>query len=152
MSQSGSRSRTGRRREATTALQALTDGPGADPIRRALWLEALDLRLRPLLPPGLAAHAQLANVDGNRLVYLVDAAAWNARLRLASTSLLDAARSIGLDVTHLVVKTRRTPLQPQTAPQRPVPRMSQASRTALDAALASLRDPPGPPPARTRRK
>ncbi|MDO5506627.1 MAG: DciA family protein [Pseudoxanthomonas suwonensis] len=152
MIESGSRSRSGRRREATTALQALVDGPGADPVRRALWLEALDLRLRPLLPPGLAAHAQLANVDGSKLVYLVDAPAWNARLRLATTPLLDAARSIGLDVTHLVIKTRRAPLPPRSAPQRQVRPMSQASRTALDSALASLRESPETPPARTRRK
>lgn len=152
MVESGSRSTQGRRRKTTTALQALADGPGADPVHRALWLDALDLRLRPLLPPGLAAHTRLANVDGSRLVYLVDAPAWNARLRLASTSLLDAARSVGLDVTHLVVKTRRQPPVPTSAPPPPVRRMSPAAQASLQAALDSLRESPPPPAARLRRK
>jgi len=87
-------------------------GTSADPIRRALWLDALDQRLRPCLPPSLAAHARLANVTGAqattgagmagvklaglKLVFLVDSPVWHARLRLATPELLDAARSIGL--------------------------------------------------------
>lgn len=140
MVDSGSGSSPKRHLHPVAALQALADGPGADPLRRAMWLDALDQRLRPLLPPGLAAHARLANVDGNRLVYLVDAPAWHARLRLASTPLLEAARSFGLGVTHLVVRTRRLPPAPDAAPQRQVNRMSQRARETLDAALASLRE------------
>lgn len=153
MSGSDERSRPSRRLDAVAALDALADGPGADPLRRALWLDALDLRLRPLLPPALAAHAQLANVDGSKLVYLVDAPAWNARLRLASTPLLDAARSIGLEVTHLVVKTRRQPRRaPEVEPRPVVDRMSEGTRAALESALASLREPAPPGAGRVRRK
>ena len=151
MVDSGSRSPP-RRLKTTTALDALADGPGADPVRRAQWLASLDLRLRPLLPPALAAHAQLANIDGDRLVYLVDAPTWNAGLRLASASLLDAARSIGLDVTHLVIRTRRLPARSVEAPQRQVRRMSQASREALEAALASPGAIPPPSSGPARRK
>src|SRR5690606_41847395 len=66
---------------------------------------SLDRTLRPHLPPSLSAHARLANVDGARLVYLVDSPLWNASLRLAAPALLDAARSHGLKVRELRVKT-----------------------------------------------
>src|SRR5690606_40109503 len=39
------------------ALDALMAEPAGDPLRRALWLDALDRRLRPCLPPSIAAHA-----------------------------------------------------------------------------------------------
>ena len=86
-------------------LEALLADAAFDPLRRALWLDALDQRLRPCLPPALAAHARLANVDGGRLVFVVDAPVWQAKLRLVAHELLDAARSLGLDATELVVKT-----------------------------------------------
>lgn len=127
---------------ARTALEALA-GAAGDPLRRALWLDALDQRLRPHLPPSLAAHAQLANVDGGKLVYVVDGPVWHARLRLAAPELLDVARSIGLEVTELVVKTTRLPLHPLPQARRTVIPMSTASRDALEAALAPL-SPPKP--------
>ena len=63
------------------------------------------------------------------------------RLRLAAPELLDAARSIGLDATELVVKTT-TPADclPAIAPERGKP-MSEAALQALQAALESLKDP-----------
>ncbi|MCR6663499.1 MAG: DUF721 domain-containing protein [Luteimonas sp.] len=95
----------------TQALDALLSGAAADPIRRALWLDELDRLLQPLLPPGLAPHARLANVDGRKLVFLVDSPVWNARLRMASQGLVDAARSVGLDVADVVVRTTSRPLR-----------------------------------------
>jgi hypothetical protein len=119
----------------------LFTGAAADPIRRALWLDALDQRLRPLLPPSLAAHARLANVNGVQLVFLVDSPVWNARLRLAAPELLDAARSLGLDVTQVAIRTvLRSPDPGETPPRAALP-MSAAARGALDAALSSLREP-----------
>ena len=88
------------------------DASAFDPLRRALWLDALDQRLRPTLPSSLAAHARLANLDGGRLVYVVDAPVWRAKLRLIAPELLDAARSLGLGVTELVVKTTTHPIHP----------------------------------------
>lgn len=124
------------------ALDALFAGSTADPLRRALWLDALEQRLRPHLPPSLAAHARFANVDGARLVFLVDSPVWRARLRLASAELLDAARSVGLQCDEVVVKATTTPLWPDPpAPRRPIP-LSAATREALEAALASLGDGP----------
>ena len=120
------------------ALDALLAGSGGDPIRRALWLDALDQRLRPLLPPALAAHARLANVDGVRLVFLVDAPVWHARLRLAASDLLDAARSIGLEVGEVVVKVTTGPLRPVSPGPRAAAPISPAAREALQAVLAAL--------------
>jgi hypothetical protein len=132
-----SRSRSSPPREA---LDALLAGSHADPLRRALWLDALEQRLRPHLPPALAAHARFANVDAGRLVFLVDSPVWRARLRLASAELLDAARSIGLECNEVVVKTATAPPRPESpAARRPIP-LSAATREALEAALASLGD------------
>lgn len=120
------------------ALDALlADAAERNPVRRALWLDALDLRLRPHLPPMLAAHARLANVDGGKLVFLVDSPVWHARLRLAADQLLDAARSIGLDVTRVVVRTTQQ-RSPAPRPAAPAP-VSAVARAALDDALALLR-------------
>jgi hypothetical protein len=123
------------------ALDALLADAAFDPLRRALWLDALDQRLRPCLPPSLAAHARLANLDGSRLVFVVDAPVWRTRLRLAAPEVLDAARSLGLGVTELVVKATTSPIQPPERADKAVKPMSAAARDALQAALASLKDP-----------
>lgn len=127
----------------TPALEALLSGPAGNPVQRALWLDGLDRQLHAALPRELAAHARLANVDGKRLVYLVDSPVWNARLRLASSGVLDAARSIGLEVTDLVVRTTARPAWRTTHPamaRTPAQRAgtSAVAGEALRAALASL--------------
>ncbi len=120
-------------------LEGDASDPGQHLLRRALWLEALDRQIRPYLPAAFAAHARLANIDNGRLVYLVDSPVWHARLRLAATEVLDAARSLGLDVNELVVKntTSPSPLRPNdavttTPPMKP---LSAAAREALRVAL-----------------
>ena len=121
------------------ALDALLAEPAGDPIRRAMWLDELDRRLRPLLPPPLAAHARLANYERGRLVFVVDAPVWRAKLRLLAPELLDAARSIGLAAAEFVVKTSLAPVTSPPATPRNTVTMSPAAREALQAALASLR-------------
>jgi len=123
------------------ALDALLTGPSADPMRRALWLDALDQRLRPHLPPSLAAHARLGNVNGAELVFIVDSPIWRARLRLAAPELLEAARRVGLAVSHVTVKTATHPLQVEPPSARPSIPMSADAREALQSALASLEEP-----------
>lgn len=139
---SGSKSSDDRLSAPQAALDALLTSPAGDPLRRALWLDALDLRLRACLPPELAAHARLANFQSGRLVFVVDAPVWQAKLRLATAEVLDAARSLGLDATVLTVKTTVSPLiaKPSRV-ERAVKPMSEASRDALRAALDSLKDP-----------
>ena len=122
-------------------MEALLADVAFDPLRRALWLDALDQRLRPSLPPSLANHARLANLDGGRLVYVVDAPVWRAKLRLVAPELLGAARSLGLDATDVVVKTTTLPFQPPARAERPATPMSAAAKEALQSALASLKDP-----------
>ncbi|WP_027080823.1 DUF721 domain-containing protein [Luteimonas mephitis] len=137
MSDSRSRSSPPVPRAALDAL--LGDAVGGNPIRRAMWLDELDRRLSPLLPPSLAAHARLANVDGDRLVYLVDSPVWHARLRLASSELIDAARSLGLDVTRFVVRTTKLVPGAQAQSGPAVLPVSATARAAVRDALASLR-------------
>jgi hypothetical protein len=127
------------------ALDALLADASGDPIRRALMLDALDRRLRPCLPPVLATHARLANVSGHKLVFLVDSPVWHAKLRLAEPEILDAARSVGLDVDAVVVRTATAPFHQPRPAERPAAPMSQASRDALRAALASLEAAPSGP-------
>ena len=123
----------------TAALDALLAEPAGDPIRRAMWLDELDRRLRPLLPPPLAAHARLANYERGRLVFVVDAPVWRAKLRLLAPVLLDGARSIGLAPSEFVVKTTLVPPdRPQPLPRNRVT-ISPAAHQALQAALASLK-------------
>lgn len=133
------------------AFDALLGGPAGDPIRRALWLDGLDRRFRPCLPPSLAAHARLANIDGGKLVFVVDAPVWRAKLRLAAPELLDVARSFGLDVQQVVVKTTMAPVSAAEPAARPPVPMSEHAREAFRTALASLGEPPEPRSKRGRR-
>jgi|SRR5580765_2438800 hypothetical protein len=122
-------------RPVPSAWQAALAGNAADPLKRAEWLASLDHQLRLALPLQLAAHARLANVDGNRLVYSVDGPAWGSRLRLSGDAILDAARSLGLAVDELVVRIVRMPTQPGMAVRPPPPGSSSGSeRSALRAA------------------
>lgn len=145
---SGSRPNPPRSNRANGALESLLSDPGkaGDPLRRALWLDGLDRQLHCHLPPALAAHARLGNVDGCRLVYLVDSPVWHSRLRLAGPELLDAAGSIGLDVTELVVRTTRPAPRashPAAATARQLsPRAGQALREAIEL-LATQQDDAG---------
>ena len=117
------------------ALQALLAEAAGDTLRRAQWLDTVDQLLRPHLPPGVAAHARLANVRGDKLVYVVDAPVWHARLRLATPMLVDAARSVGLDVAGLSVKTTLQPLRPlPPAARTTTPNVSAAGPSRLEAA------------------
>ncbi|HVK51834.1 MAG TPA: DciA family protein [Pseudoxanthomonas sp.] len=123
------------------ALQAALTESATDPVRRALWLDALEQQLRPCLPPALAPHCRLANVAGERLVFIVDSPVWRAKLRLAAAELLGAARSIGLTVTEVTVKISLSPLHPPLRANGIATPVSDASRKAIAAVLASLETP-----------
>lgn len=139
-SDSKPRSRKGGPSTPRAALDALLAEPAGGPVRRALWLDELDQRFRPLLPPSLAAHARLANYERGRLVFVVDAPVWRAKMRLAAPELLDAARSIGLDAAELIVKTT-TPVIASPQSDRKAKPISAAALQALQAALESLKEP-----------
>jgi hypothetical protein len=129
------------------ALDAVMADKAGNPLRPALWLDALDRQLRPHLPPALATRCRLANVNGEHLVFLVDSPVWHAKLRLAEAQLIDAARSIGLKVTKVTVKTAAAP--PPRSPaidNRNGPHaVSVATHKGLRDALAALQDAPARP-------
>ncbi len=129
------------------ALDALLAGSAGGTLRRALWLDAVNQLLRPHLPAGLAAHARLANIRKDRLVFVVDAPVWHAKVRLAAPALIDAARSVGLEVTGLSVKTTADPLRPSLPDAGHRTAMSATARSELAAALALLRPDPEEEPA-----
>ncbi|MBD9478609.1 DUF721 domain-containing protein [Pseudoxanthomonas sp. PXM02] len=136
---SDSKSKPRRTGTAQPALQAALTDAATDPVRRAMWLDALEQQLRPCLPPALAPHCRLANVAGKRLVFIVDSPVWNARLRLAAPELINVAQSIGLAVTEVTAKTSLAP--PLKPAQDPVVPVSEASRKGLQAALDLLSAP-----------
>lgn len=115
------------------------ESDAGSPLRRALWLDAMDLKLRGCLPQPLAAHARLANVDRGRLVFLVDAPVWHARLRLLTDRLCQEARALGLDVSTVVVKTARGPLPGMASAQGRL--SSNGSATATDSGTADAPTP-----------
>ncbi len=127
------------------ALEAVMEDKTGNPLRRALWLDALDRQLRPHLPPTLATRCRLANVNGEHLVFLVESPVWHAKLRLAERELIDAARSIGLKVTKVTIKTALAP--PPRSPaidNRNGPHaVSAATHQGLRDALACFQDPKG---------
>lgn len=57
---------------------------------QAAHLRQLNERLKLLLPPAIAPHAELAVVRGDTLVVLASSAAWAARLRYSVSALLAA--------------------------------------------------------------
>ena len=133
---SGVRSRTAPKQ----ALEAVMADKAGNPLRRALWLDALDRQLRPHLPPMLANRCRLANVDGEHLVFLVESPVWHAKVRLAEQQLLDAARSIGLKATRVTVKTATASAHSPVRNDQRSTAVSQATHKGLRDALAALQD------------
>jgi len=133
------------------ALDAVMADKSGNPLRRALWLDALDRQLRPQLPPPLRSRCRLANVDGEHLGFLVESPVWHAKLRLAEAQLLDAARSIGLKATRVTIKTASTtPSRSPAIDNRNGPHaVSAATHKGLRDALACLQDVPSKPKKRS---
>lgn len=133
-----------------TLNEALSVGLGGI-IERAELISALDRQLRQSLPDNLASRCRLANVDADRLVFLVASPIWKTRLRLHGGELLAAATALGLKVRELTVKvsTTRTgdgAMEPRPAahPPRvssPVTPLSPAARRHLGDAAAAVGDP-----------
>jgi len=119
--------------------ESAQEGPLRSLIERAQQLAALDRQLRQSLPPELASQCKLANVRGDRLVFLVSAPAWHAKLRLYSDVLLQAAQQAGIAARALTLKVATMqPVPPEPAPRSP---LSPAARDALRAAALSVADP-----------
>ena len=121
-----------------TALSAALSSDPGHLIERAMQLHALDRQLRQSLPEPLASHVKLGNLRDDRLVFLVDAPVWNARLRLYADILLDAARAAGIRASSITVKVATMqPVPPDAAPLSP---LSPSARETLRAAAAATQD------------
>lgn len=115
-----------------------SDGLGGV-VERAMKLAALDRRLRQSLPPELAANCRLANVAGDRLVFLVNSPVWKTRLRMHAEDLRHAASGLGLRISEVTAKVATMqPVPPGAAPRLP---LSASARDHLLAAAQSIADP-----------
>ena len=121
------------------ALEAAAKAGLGHLIERAQWLDRLDGVLRQNLPVALAGHCRLANIDRDKLVFLVSNPVWKSKLRLHGDALLGAAAAAGLEVRTLVVKVvAATPQSPGQTAGKP---LSQAVRESLRATAQSVEDP-----------
>jgi len=108
-------------------------------IQRAQALGRLDQLLRQNLPAALAGQCRLANVENDRLVFLVNAPVWKNKLRLMADVLLDGAAAAGYPARTLVVKVVPAfSVSPETAVGRP---LSEAVRESLRTTAQSVEDP-----------
>ena len=121
-----------------TALSAALSSDPGHLVERAMQLHALDRQLRQSLPEPLASHVKLGNLRDDRLVFLVDAPVWKARLRLYADILVDAARAAGIRTSGITVKVATMqPVPPDAAPLSP---LSPSARETLRAAAAATQD------------
>lgn len=127
---------TGSPPQALAAASAAGLGPL---IQRAQELGRLDQMLRQSLPAALAGQCRLANVENDRLVFLVNAPVWKNKLRLLADVLLDASAAAGYPARSLVVKVVPTSTSsPETGVGKP---LSEAVRESLRATARSVEDP-----------
>jgi len=102
-------------------------------------LDKLDKLLRQNLPAAMAGQCRLANVEKDRLVFLVNAPVWKNKLRLMADVLLDAAAAAGHPARALVVKVvPEFAISPETVTGKP---LSEAVRESLRATAQSVKDP-----------
>ncbi|HEX7768671.1 MAG TPA: DciA family protein [Dokdonella sp.] len=107
---------------------------------RARALDALDLRLRRLLPVSTARETRLADVRNGRVVFLASSPTWASRLRLhQSTILAEARAALGDGVERFAVKVAPLPTVPPE-PTKPKP-LSAATARHLMATATILSDP-----------
>ena len=120
------------------AGQWVAEGDLAAVLARAQWLDAADQRFRRHLPPALAGHVRLANVDRGTVVVVVPSPAWKARLRMDTALLLAAADAAGIEARSVTLK-----VVPPTVPlpERPGAPLSAAARITLETAAQSVADP-----------
>lgn len=114
------------------ALDALAD--------RARALDALDGRLRHLLPAAVARETRLADVRNGRIVFLASSPTWASRVRLYQSALLAEARTaLGGTVERFAVKVAPLPTVPPE-PTKPKP-LSAAAARHLRATAKATSDP-----------
>ncbi|HEY6546016.1 MAG TPA: DciA family protein [Dokdonella sp.] len=107
---------------------------------RARALDALDQRLRRLLPAATARETRLADVRNGRVVFLASSPTWASRLRLHQSAILAEARAaLGDGIERFAVKVAPLPTVPPE-PTKPKP-LSAATARHLMATATILSDP-----------
>ena len=107
---------------------------------RARALDALDQRLRSLLPAAVARETRLADVRNGRIVFLASSPTWASRIRLYQAALLAEARTaLGGTVERFTVKVAPLPTVPPE-PTKPKP-LSAGAAQHLRATATVLQDP-----------
>ena len=107
---------------------------------RARALDALDARLRRLLPAATARETRLADVRNGRVVFLASSSTWASRLRLHQAALLAEARTaLGGPVERFAVKVAPLPTVPPN-PTKPKP-LSATTVHHLRTTATALSDP-----------
>ena len=107
---------------------------------RARALDALDGRLRRLLPATTARETRLADVRNGRVVFLASSPTWASRLRLHQSAILAEARAaLGDGIERFAVKVAPLPTVPPD-PTKPKP-LSVATTRHLRATATALQDP-----------
>ncbi len=112
------------------AITLLRGGRGEDPgvgsvLQRARQLRRLARVIRERLPADLAEHALVANTRGDRVIMIVESAAWATRLRFHPAGFLAGLKSPeGQPLRRVDVKVR--PLSREPRPTRQ-PRLPSAA-------------------------
>lgn len=107
---------------------------------RARALDALDDRLRHLLPEAVARETRLGDVRNGRLVFLASSPTWASRVRLYQAILMaEACTALGGAVERFAVKVAPLPTVPPE-PAKPKP-LSSATARHLRAAANAIQDP-----------
>ena len=76
-------------------------------VKHAALRESWTEQLRAVLPPAIAPHCSVANVDAGRLTIHVADSSWATRLRFELPKVEPALRSLGdfADVTEIRIRT-----------------------------------------------
>jgi hypothetical protein len=103
-------------------------------------LDALDARLRRLLPEPVAAECRLADVRNGRVVFLATSSIWASRVRLHQAALLAEARvALGDSIDLFAVKVApRSPVPPDASRRKP---LSATTIRHLRTTATTLSDP-----------
>ena len=97
-------------------------------VDRARALDALDERLRHLLPAAVARETRLADIHNGRIVFLASSPTWASRIRLYQSTLLAEARTaLGGTVERFAVKVAPLPTVPPEL-TKPKPLSAAAAR------------------------
>jgi hypothetical protein len=122
----------------STAKAVGESAPVSSLRERTSALAALDGRLRQALPSPLREQVRVADLRGERLVFLASTSASAARLRACREDLLAAAHELGIRIGDVVVKVAALPHDTYVPPKaKPLP---HAAADHLRKAASSLSD------------